>query len=173
MSDAVVIPLRLSALRYGLASGVLGALSVAMAYFSVQPTIFGERMDAKARMIARLLMLVDPVAGVWPLVAAWAAAFAAGALFLAWALVPRRAFELTMDSAGVRLPSLAPWRAPRTLAWSDITSVARNAVGDYLVFTTKTRRILLPAWWLPSHTSAVDVVRIAEGLRANRAPAGG
>jgi hypothetical protein len=46
-------------------------------------------------------------------------AFFAASLFLVWALAARRPFDLTMDSQKVTWPSVAPWRTPRALSWSE------------------------------------------------------
>jgi hypothetical protein len=170
--DSVVVRLHLSWARYGTASAICGALGAAMGYLSTQPTLAKPTMTAKGQAIGRLLMSVDPIAGVWPLAAGAAAAFLALSLFMVWALSSKRPFELRMDEDGVTWPSLAPWRAPFGLSWSDIRSVACNPAGDHLVFATSNGRRVLPAWWLPPGTSPNDVVRDATALREHARRAG-
>ena len=165
-AEPVVIRLHLSPVRYGAVAAICGALAIGMAYLSVQPTLAKPSMTPKAQDIGRVLMSIDRIAGVWPLAAATALAFLAGCVFVVWALLAKRPFELTMGSHRVTWPSFAPWRTPWVFSWSEITSVASNQAGDYLVFTTTRGRRLLPAWWLPSGTSLADVVRTATALRA-------
>jgi hypothetical protein len=157
----VVFQLRLSWVRYGAVAAIFGALAAGMAYLSVQPTLAKPSMTAKGQAIGRVLMSIDPIAGVWPLAALTALAFSVLCLFLLWALTSKRPFELTMNAQEVTWPSLAPWRAPRALSWSEITSVGTNPARDHLVFNTANRRQLLPAWWLPQGTSLEDVIRAA------------
>ena len=168
--EPVAIPLRLSSLRYGAVAAICGAMSVGMAYLSVQPTLAKPSLTPKAQDIGRVLMSIDQIAGVWPLAAGAAAAFLAASLFLVWALVAKRPFELTMDSQRVTWPFLAPWRTPRALSWSEIQSVAINQAGDHLVFNTTRGRRVLPAWWFPPGTSLPDVIRTATSLRSQPRP---
>ena len=164
-AEPMVIRLRLSPLRYWTVAAICGALALFAAFLSVQPTLVNPNSDAKAQAMRRALMSIDRVAGVWPLPAAGAIGFLALSLFLVWALAARRPFELAMDACGVSWPSLAPWRRPAALSWSEITSVAINQAGDHLVFNTTQGRRTIPAWWLPSGTLPGDVVRTATALR--------
>ena len=164
-AEPVVIRLRLSPLRYGSVAAICGALALFAVFLSVQPTLEKPNGDAKAQKIGRALMSIDRVAGVWPLPVACAIGFFASSLFLVWALAARRPFELAMDARGVSWPSLAPWRRPSALSWSEIASVATNQVGDHLVFNTTQGRRTMPAWWLPPGTLPGDVVHTATALR--------
>jgi hypothetical protein len=163
-AEPVVIPLRLSPARYGFGASILGLLGAAMAYLSVQPTLAKPSMTPKGQAIGRLLMSLDPIAGVWPLAAAWALVFLGGCAFIVWAVVARRPFELTLDARGITWPSLPPWRGPRSMAWSQIGSVGLNGARDHLVLQTSEGRRVIPVWWLPREMPPAEVIRTAQSL---------